>query len=64
MTGSPTAYAFRSGKGWKYPKQELLDNKYICHAVITFETEIAGPVVIGSGRYYGLGLFLPSKKVI
>lgn len=30
-----------------------------CHARITFDREITGPVLVGAGRYFGVGLFLP-----
>lgn len=30
-----------------------------CHARITFDHEITGPVLVGAGRYFGVGLFLP-----
>jgi CRISPR-associated protein Csb2 len=29
------------------------------HATLTFSEQIRGPVVIGAGRYFGLGLFRP-----
>jgi CRISPR-associated protein Csb2 len=33
-----------------------------CHVVIVFETEVAGPVVIGAGRFRGYGLCRPMDK--
>jgi CRISPR-associated protein Csb2 len=29
------------------------------HAVLRFARPVAGPLVLGRGRYRGLGLFLP-----
>ncbi len=34
------------------------------HAVIIFETEVEGPVIVGAGRYRGYGLFRPMDKGI
>ena len=57
MTGVPPAFiAKKSSKGWKSPKFGMLDNKFICHASLIFKDKIHGPLIIGSGRYYGLGL--------
>lgn len=32
------------------------------HALIQFEKAVSGPIIIGSGRYYGLGLFKPWEE--
>ncbi len=32
------------------------------HARITFDEEVAGPVLLGAGRYLGFGLFLPVDR--
>lgn len=32
------------------------------HAEITFDQAVAGPIVLGAGRFQGLGLFLPSAS--
>jgi CRISPR-associated protein Csb2 len=34
----------------------------LTHATITFDRPVRGPVILGAGRYHGLGLFLPSPK--
>ncbi len=31
------------------------------HAVVEFENEVRGPLIVGAGRYHGLGLFRVSK---
>jgi len=54
--------AWRSGKspawtGWRLPP--ALASRRLVHAVIAFEDEVAGPVILGAGRYCGLGLCLP-----
>ncbi len=32
------------------------------HVTITFDEEIEGPLVLGAGRYFGLGLFRPAQR--
>ncbi len=32
---------------------------FVVHARFEFETPVAGPIVVGSGRYLGLGLLAP-----
>ena len=60
VAGVPSAYVARgTNRGWMSPKPGFLDNKFICHAVIDFGCDVEGPVMLGAGRYYGLGLFLP-----
>ncbi|GAB2448506.1 hypothetical protein GCM10027062_32550 [Nocardioides hungaricus] len=33
-----------------------------CHARLTFEQEVVGPVLVGAGRYLGVGLFAPERS--
>ena len=33
--------------------------RLLLHAIVEFEQPVAGPVVLGSGRFRGLGLMLP-----
>ena len=59
VKGSPPAYVRKEGvRGWHHPKPGFLDNKYVCHATVEFERPVIGPVMLGAGRYYGLGLFV------
>ena len=58
--GAPSAYP--SGKappwtGWRVP--ETLASRRLVHAVIEFDEAVAGPLLIGAGRFCGLGLCLP-----
>ena len=60
VSGAPAAYlARKSIKGWLSPKPEMFDNRFVCHVMLSFTAEICGPVIIGAGRYYGMGLCLP-----
>jgi CRISPR-associated protein Csb2 len=42
---------------WRLPPP--LAGRRLTHAVIAFETPVAGPVILGAGRFSGLGLCLP-----
>lgn len=35
--------------------------RFLTHVGLTFDEEIGGPVVLGAGRFYGYGLFLPRR---
>lgn len=41
------------------PKRAV--GRLYCHARVLFDQAIAGPVLAGAGRYFGVGLFLPEK---
>jgi CRISPR-associated protein Csb2 len=43
--------------GWRAP--EKLTSRMMTHAVLEFAEPVQGPVLIGAGRFYGLGLCLP-----
>ena len=42
--------------GTRFPKEALW------HASLTFATPLAGPLLLGDGRYLGLGLMLPEEE--
>jgi CRISPR-associated protein Csb2 len=55
--GSPSAYL--SGRappwtGWRLP--QTLASRQLTHAVLQFHQPVRGPVILGAGRYVGLGL--------
>ena len=53
---APAFPTFRQpGRGGKPVARRLL------HASVTFDQEVAGPVVLGAGRYLGLGLMRPTS---
>lgn len=52
----PGAYA-PEWTGWRLPAP--LTGRRLTHAVIEFDEPIAGPVLLGAGRFVGLGLCLP-----
>jgi len=60
LEGVPSAYP--SGKspawtGWRVPGS--LASRELTHAVIRFDEPVEGPVILGAGRYVGLGLCRP-----
>ncbi len=60
IEGAPSARP--SGKSpawmhWRLP--ETLKNRQLTHAVIRFAEPVQGPVILGAGRFVGLGLFRP-----
>lgn len=57
VKGAPSAYP--SGRaphwtGWRLPKS--LASRQLTHAVLQFDEPVRGPVILGAGRFAGLGL--------
>ena len=60
VSGAPPAFAGKGrDKDWLPPKPGFFDNKFVCHAVVTFDKAVRGPVLLGAARYYGMGMFMP-----
>ena len=60
IEGAPSAYP--SGKSpawtnWRLPRS--LASRQLTHAVIRFAEPVEGPVILGAGRFLGLGLCRP-----
>lgn len=60
IEGAPSAQP--SGKSpewmrWRLPSS--LDGRFLTHAVIRFSEPVEGPVILGAGRFVGLGLCRP-----
>ncbi|HEY6643099.1 type I-G CRISPR-associated protein Csb2 [Povalibacter sp.] len=55
ISGVPRANEFHG-------RSKQVDNRLRQHAVIRFERGIKGPVILGAGRFCGLGLFMPLGK--
>ena len=43
--------------GWQVPRS--LATRWLTHAVVDFGREVEGPVILGAGRFTGLGLLRP-----
>ena len=42
-----------------FGKREYLGKNYVAHVRITWPRKVPGPMVLGRGRYFGLGMMLP-----
>jgi CRISPR-associated protein Csb2 len=59
IEGSPSAYPSGGGPRWtRWRMPESLASRQLTHAVIEFAEPVRGPVLIGAGRFTGLGLCL------
>ena len=36
--------------------------RLLVHATLVFESEVRGPILLGAGRYFGLGMFRPLRR--
>lgn len=58
--GAPSAYPSGGSPGWiRWRLPESLAGRPLTHAVIQFKAPVAGPVLLGAGRFIGLGLCRP-----
>ncbi len=51
LRGVPISPEFRLGRKPGMPPRPYW------HAALTFDREVRGPILLGAGRYFGLGLF-------
>jgi CRISPR-associated protein Csb2 len=57
VVGAPPAWTRRDAPPWtRWRVPEPLATRSLTHAVIDFGTAVAGPVMLGAGRFSGLGL--------
>lgn len=54
VPGAPRANEFHG-------RSKQVDNRPRLHAVVRFDRVVRGPVIMGAGRFFGLGLFLPLR---
>ena len=54
VTGSQAARRFSP-----FPRRAGRLRRVLLHAEIEFEAPVAGPIILGAGRFLGLGLFRP-----
>lgn len=54
LAGSPKAKHFPP-----FPQERDRERRALVHAELEFERGVEGPILLGSGRYLGLGLFRP-----
>ena len=61
VAGAPGVLGHKNKVGWRPPKPGMFDSIFVLHAVIEFDEAVRGPVLVGAGRYYGMGLFMPHR---
>jgi CRISPR-associated protein Csb2 len=60
IRGAPSASAGARAPAWMaWRLPPVLAGRRLTHAVVAFEAPVAGPVVLGAGRFTGMGLCLP-----
>lgn len=60
VEGSPSAYPSGTSPHWtRWRVPQPLASRQLTHAVVRFADPIEGPVILGAGRYVGLGLCRP-----
>ncbi len=60
IQGAPAAYPSGKAPAWTgWTLAGPLQNRVLTHAVIEFAQPVRGPVILGAGRFVGLGLCLP-----
>ena len=55
LTGVPLASAYRV----KRTEEDL--PHYVAHLTVRFDQRVSGPILLGAGRFFGLGLFVPYR---
>jgi CRISPR-associated protein Csb2 len=57
IEGAPSAYPSGTAPGWtRWRLPESLRTRQLTHAVVEFGDPVRGPVMLGAGRFVGLGL--------
>jgi CRISPR-associated protein Csb2 len=60
ILGAPSAHPSARQPAWtRWQLPPSLASRWLTHAVVRFPREVAGPVILGAGRFAGLGLCRP-----
>jgi CRISPR-associated protein Csb2 len=63
VEGAVSAYPSGRSPAWmRWRQPSSMANRPLTHAVIQFSSVVEGPVVLGAGRFVGLGLCLPLNE--
>lgn len=58
--GAPSAYPSGATPAWmRWRQPQAIASRQLTHAVVRFGVPVAGPVILGAGRFLGLGLCRP-----
>ena len=60
--GAPSAYPARGDRrlpDWSFPQAAKFARRPRRHVVLRFADKVEGPILLGAGRFHGLGLCLP-----
>jgi CRISPR-associated protein Csb2 len=58
--GAPSAYPSANAPSWtRWQLPPSLRSRRLTHAVIVFAEPVAGPLILGAGRFLGMGLMRP-----
>lgn len=65
IAGSPSARPPGGAPHWTgWARPGSLGNRQLTHATLRFKDPVAGPIILGAGRFFGLGLCLPVAERI
>jgi len=60
VAGVPSAWPAGGAPQWTgWARPAALRHRQLTHATLRFADRVAGPVILGAGRFFGLGLCLP-----
>ena len=59
ISGATPAHPSVTGTRPRWRLPPALRSREMCHAVIRFAQPVSGPVILGAGRFHGMGLCLP-----
>lgn len=62
VCGAETTYPSRGRErrpDWSFPEESRYRSRPRRHVVLRFRNEVRGPILLGAGRFHGMGLLLP-----
>ena len=63
VSGSPSARPAGGNPRWSgWARRKSFKARPLVHVRLTFKEKVSGPVLIGAGRFHGLGLFLSVRE--
>ena len=63
LRGVPSAWSPGSAPDWTgWSRKKSFGARPLLHVRLAFAEPVAGPILIGAGRFVGLGLFLPMRE--